>query len=231
MECLVSLIPRKVYLISKSLNYFYTLTQFLVFFSYIYSYQDFRNQMDLKIRIDKNNGPLPNFIFCENCLVFNLDSSKSIIFALTATFSTLIAAIAIVLMALASYHALSSNTTMFSKSTMIIQKSFLQSLFIQLSVHIIFLALPIILFFSAFLLKLSMENWQIFIHFLTICFFHHGSFSTIAMLSTNKQLRRNLSQIIRKIGQRSKLASKNESKVNTASFVFQQMNRKNTTTS
>ncbi|CAI5453241.1 unnamed protein product [Caenorhabditis angaria] len=231
MECLVSFIPRKFYLFAKSINYFYTLTQFLVIFSYIYSYQDFRNQMDLKIRIDKENGPLPNFIFCENCLVFNLDSSKSIIFALTATFSAVIAAISIILMALASYHALSSNTTMFSKSTMIIQKSFLRSLFIQLGVHIIFLVSPIIFFFSAFLLKLSMEKWQIVIHFLTLCFFQHGSFSTIAMLSTNKQLKRNLNQIIRKISQRSKLTSKNESMANTASFVFQQMNRRNTRTS
>ncbi|CAI5452545.1 unnamed protein product [Caenorhabditis angaria] len=211
MKSVASFIPQKTLKISKALNYFYSLTQLLVFFSFIYSYEDFEDQRDYKLKIDKTDGPLPNFIFCDNCIVFNLDSSKTILFAISATFSTAIAASAQNLMSFASSHAISSNSSIFSSRTLVVQKSFLRSLFIQLGVHVLFLATPLLIFFGAFLLRLSMEKWQIFMHFLTICFYQHGSFSTLAMLLTNKQLKRSLKLFIKKLQRKLKLNSKTES--------------------
>ncbi|CAI5452544.1 unnamed protein product [Caenorhabditis angaria] len=210
MRSVISLIHRKIARIARFMKYFYTVTQFLVIFCFLLAYEDFREQTDYKLQLNETDGPIPNFIYCENCLVFKLDSQNTINFAISSTFSVLIAGNAILLMAFSSYYALSSNSAIFSKRTILVQKSFLQSLFIQIGVHMLFLAAPILFFFFAFLLRLSMEKWQIFMHFLTICFFQHGSFSTIAMLSTNKQLKRNLIQFFRKIRQRLNWSSNTE---------------------
>ncbi|CAI5453379.1 unnamed protein product [Caenorhabditis angaria] len=227
MKAVVSLNHRNIAKLASVLKHFYTLTQVVVFFSFLYAYDDFRYQNDYKLEVDEVDGPLPEFVFCDNCIIFNLHSWKTIAFALAATFSTTIAANSGLLMAFASYHALAQTSTMFSKRTMLVQRSFLRSLFIQLAVHFLFLVAPIFIFFAAFLLKLSMEKWQIFVHSLTVLFAQHGSFSTLAMLGSNKQLRRNLNLFTQKVRRGLQLSSNIESdrNLNQTSFAFQQYNQ------
>ncbi|CAI5453380.1 unnamed protein product [Caenorhabditis angaria] len=211
MKAVVSLNNLKISKIASALKYLFFLTNFVVFGCFCNAYNDFQYQEDYKLELDKTDGPFPNFIYCNNCILYKMDSYKTLVFVLFAIFSTTIAANAGFLMAFVSYHALSSNPTIFSKRTMIIQKSFLRSLFLQLGVHFLFLVIPLIAFFPAFLLRLSMEKWQYSVHFLTILFVQHGSFSTLTMLMSNKQLRHNLNLFTQNVRRGLRLSSINES--------------------
>ncbi|CAI5453378.1 unnamed protein product [Caenorhabditis angaria] len=222
MRAVLSSEQKQISQVARCFRYLFYAFQLCVVGTYMNAYDSFKYQNDYKNEMNMISGPFPMFIYCDNCILFNFDSKKCIIFVVTAILSTSIAVNTILLMAWISYSGLTSHHTVFSKRTMLLQRSFLSSLFIQITVHLGLLAFPILFFFAAFLMKLTMEKWQVFTHILALLFAQHGSFSTLAMLISNKQLRRNLFSFVLRLRRKfSKHAGNSEMEKNTSSLALQ----------
>ncbi|UMM34964.1 hypothetical protein L5515_007798 [Caenorhabditis briggsae] len=132
-------------------------------------------------------GSVPSYIWCDNCMFINTDSTTVLIFVGLGASSQPLAAVYFGLSVYALKLGLQKLRKSLSQRTITTQRNFLNSLYLQTAVHVIFISVPLGIFFLTFILHIpSSEMYMSYI--LMAMFTQHGSLSTLALLVSNKPL-------------------------------------------
>ncbi|EGT48677.1 hypothetical protein CAEBREN_21426 [Caenorhabditis brenneri] len=168
----------------------------------IASYNHLADQKEFKMNIQSKFGSLPSYIWCDNCMFINTDSTTVLIFVGLAASSQPLAAVYFGLSVYASKLGLQKLRNSLSQKTISIQRNFLYSLYLQTAVHVIFISVPLGIFFISFIVYIPQSamcknfkslNFHVSIfsdmsYILVAMCTQHGSLSTFALLMSNKPL-------------------------------------------
>ncbi|EFP04485.1 CRE-SRH-1 protein [Caenorhabditis remanei] len=152
------------------------------------SYGHLSDQKSFKASVERKFGyPLPSYIWCDNCMFINTDSVTVMIFVGLAASSQPFAAVYFALSVYASKRGLQKLKNSLSQRTIAIQKNFLNSLYLQTAVHVIFISVPLGIFFVSFVIQIPNSAMYMSYILVAMCT-QHGSLSTLALLMSNKPL-------------------------------------------
>uniref|UniRef100_A0A1I7UAY1 Serpentine Receptor, class T n=1 Tax=Caenorhabditis tropicalis TaxID=1561998 RepID=A0A1I7UAY1_9PELO len=151
------------------------------------SYNHLAEQKEFKISIQNKFGSLPSYIWCDNCMFINTNSVPVMIFVSLAASSQPFAAVYFGLSVYASRLGLQKLRNSLSQRTLSIQKNFLNSLYLQTAVHVIFISVPLGIFFLSFVIIIPSSAMYMSYILVAMCT-QHGSLSTFALLMSNKPL-------------------------------------------
>ncbi|CAL2044851.1 unnamed protein product [Caenorhabditis brenneri] len=153
----------------------------------IASYNHLADQKEFKMNIQSKFGSLPSYIWCDNCMFINTDSTTVLIFVGLAASSQPLAAVYFGLSVYASKLGLEKLRNSLSQKTISIQRNFLYSLYLQTAVHVIFISVPLGIFFISFIVYIPQSAMYMSYILVAMCT-QHGSLSTLALLMSNKPL-------------------------------------------
>ncbi|PIC26638.1 hypothetical protein B9Z55_019156 [Caenorhabditis nigoni] len=153
----------------------------------IASYNHLADQKAFKTNVQYKFGSVPSYIWCDNCMFINTDSTTVLIFVGLGASSQPLAAVYFGLSVYASKLGLQKLRKSLSQRTITIQRNFLNSLYLQTAVHVIFISVPLGIFFLTFVLHIP-SSAMYMSYILMAMFTQHGSLSTLALLMSNKPL-------------------------------------------
>uniref|UniRef100_A0A8R1HI21 Uncharacterized protein n=1 Tax=Caenorhabditis japonica TaxID=281687 RepID=A0A8R1HI21_CAEJA len=165
---------------------FYMLTIVLVTLT-VSIYSDLKYQKEYKQNIEKRTFKFDDYMWCDNCFFFKFDSLLTISFFIVAYCSITLGCIICILAAYLTFKTLKSKSIRLSRRTKSVQRNILYSLMVAVFVHIVLIVIPLAIYFLSNFIRIfvhDLGNWAV------LMLQEHGSMSTLAMILTNKVMRK-----------------------------------------
>uniref|UniRef100_A0A8R1HYN7 Uncharacterized protein n=1 Tax=Caenorhabditis japonica TaxID=281687 RepID=A0A8R1HYN7_CAEJA len=179
----------KLYRMAILFKYAFIVSSAVLFVVTVLIYPDLKYQREYKVKKEQEIGTFLAHMWCDNCYFMNFDSMLFALFYCCSYTTVVLGFFAGFTPAAETVRALNSPNLRLSARTVAIQKNLLWSLLVAVVVHLVFIFVPLFIFFFANLIVIPHSDP---IDFLGFILQEHGVMSTSTMLVTNNLLRRSI---------------------------------------
>ncbi|CCD72647.1 Serpentine Receptor, class H [Caenorhabditis elegans] len=159
-------------------------------------YPDLKYQKSYKMKMEQRFGTFSGYMWCDNCFFMNFDSNIFKIFYLICGIGTVMCFSSSFSAFTATIRYLNSVKIKLSVKTAALHRNFLHSLILTITVHIICILCPVLIFLGAISVVVELSQFPYIPYILLMIIQEHGAASTVTMFLTNNLLRQTIRKML-----------------------------------